>query len=501
MIPEELSMYDHGIDVATRNIPILDPSFQPLAQYNRSFLRTAAEPLAIAVERNGGLVSVYDTFIHGKCGWGPSGDSAGSTEDDGVSFQHSTRSRDKVQTADDSAFEADCYYVERLVKFLLWSRGGYKVTICGDRDVAEFIRTTYSAGGARTFDAAFMARVYERPFEVVNVPYDQRPSAREASRPMGRNLDGCRIGFDAGGSDRKVSAVIDGEAVYSEEVVWSPKTQSDPAYHFDGIVEAFRTAASKMPRVDAIGISSAGIYIDNRTMVASLFLKVPQDLFDQKVKDIYIRAAREIGDVPVEVANDGDVTALAGAMELSDGRVLGIAMGTSEAGGYVDKDGNITGWLNELAFAPVDAQSGAMADEWSGDIGCGVKYFSQDAVVKLAPAAGIVFDGEKAPSEKLKAVQQLLAEGHEGAADIFRTIGCYLGHTIALYSDFYDIRHILLLGRVMSGEGGNIILRTAQDVLGSEYTQTAATLRLHLPDEHSRRVGQSVAAASLPSIG
>ena len=149
---------------------------------------------------------------------------------------------------------------------------------------------------------------------------------------------------------------MDGVPVYSEEVVWFPKTNSDPDYHYEGIVSAFKAAAAKMPRVDAIGISSAGVYVDNRAMVASLFLQVPRDQFDKKVKDIYLRAAKEIGDVPVQVANDGDVTALAGAMSLEENRILGIAMGTSEAVGYVDAAGNITGWLNELAFAPVDLQ-------------------------------------------------------------------------------------------------------------------------------------------------
>ena len=163
-----------------------------------------------------------------------------------------------------------------------------------------------------------------------------------------------RIGFDAGGSDRKVSAVIDGESVYSEEVVWFPKINSDPDYHYQGILEAMKTAASKMPRVDAIGISSAGVYIDNRIMNASLFLKVSKEDFEKKVKNMYLDVAKEIGEnIPVEVANDGDVTALAGAMNLNDNSVLGIAMGTSEAGGYVDPQGNITGWLNELHSFPL----------------------------------------------------------------------------------------------------------------------------------------------------
>ena len=124
-------------------------------------------------------------------------------------------------------------------------------------------------------------------------------------------------------------------------------------------------------------------------MVASLFIKVPKDQFDAKVKNIYINAAKEIGDVPVNVVNDGDVTALAGAITLGDNNVLGIAMGTSEAVGYVNKDGNITGWLNELAFAPVDIGEDKAWDEWSGDRGVGCKYFSQDAVNRLAPRAGI----------------------------------------------------------------------------------------------------------------
>jgi predicted NBD/HSP70 family sugar kinase len=324
------------------------------------------------------------------------------------------------------------------------------------------------------------------------------PVTNEASASIGRHLDGCRIGFDAGGSDRKVSAVIDGESVYSEEVVWFPKITEDPNYHYNGILEAMKTAASHMPRVDAIGVSSAGVYVDNKIMVASLFLKVSDEDFEKKVKTMYIDVAKEIGDVPLEVANDGDVTALAGAMDLDDTNVLGIAMGTSEAGGYVDGNGNITGWLNELAFVPVDFCRDAMVDEWSGDYGCGVKYFSQDGVIKLAPAAGIELDESASPAEKLKAVQKLMAEGDERAAKIYDTIGVYFGYAIAYYSKFYDIKHVLIMGRVTSGEGGTILLSRANEVLTKEFPDVAAKVTLHIPDEKSRRVGQSVAAASLP---
>ena len=346
-----------------------------------------------------------------------------------------------------------------------------------------------------------MEGVYEQKFEVISVPLEDAPKDKSSASPVVRHLDGCRIGFDAGGSDRKVSAVIDGESVYSEEVVWFPKTNSDPEYHYQGILEAMKTAASKMPRVDAIGVSSAGVYIDNRIMVASLFLKVSDEDFEKRVKNMYLDVAKEIGEnIPIEVANDGDVTALAGAMNLNDNSVLGIAMGTSEAAGYVDPQGNITGWLNELAFAPVDFCTDAMVDEWSGDYGCGVKYFSQDSVIKLAPAAGIELDENLSPAEKLRVVQNLMAEGDERAAAIYDTIGAYFGYAIAYYSEFYDIKHVLIMGRVTSGKGGEILLERAQEVLDTEFPELAKKINLNIPDENARRVGQSVAAASLPKI-
>ncbi|MBQ8973152.1 MAG: ROK family protein, partial [Clostridia bacterium] len=318
---------------------------------------------------------------------------------------------------------------------------------------------------------------------------------------VGRHLEGCRIGFDAGGSDRKVSAVIDGEAVYSEEVIWHPKLSEDPEYQYQGILESMKTAASKMPRVDAIGVSSAGTFRNNLIRHSSLFIKVPRDLIESRVKTMYLDVAKEFGaDVPIEVANDGDVTALAGAMDMNANCVLGIAMGTSEAGGYVDEQGNITGWLNELAFVPVDANADAMVDEWSGDYGCGVKYFSQYAVIKLAPAAGIELDAQATPAEKLKAVQQLMAQGDERAKRIYESIGVYFGYSVAWYAQFYNIEHVLVMGRVTSGEGGVILLETARKVLNSEFPELAHKIQLDIPDESSRRVGQSIAAASLPAL-
>ena len=460
------------LDAKPKRIPPLDPAFCPAALANRDFLRAVktsgkGEPLTIALERSGGLISTYRTMVY--C------DGSGHEEE-------------------------SCFYVERIVKTLLWISGGWKVIVGGPKYIGEYINSAYKPAGSREFDAVFMSRVYEMPFTVVVTEIDKVPASKEGAMPVGRHLDGCRIGFDAGGSDRKVSAVVNGKAVYSEEVVWHPKLQSDPEYHYNEILAAMKAAASHMPRVDAIGVSSAGVYINNRVMVASLFLKVPDDLFEKHVKDIFLKIQKEFGGVPLQVANDGDVTALAGAMDLDDTNVLGIAMGTSEAAGYIDKDGNITGWLNELAFVPVDFSREAMVDEWSGDYGCGVKYFSQDAVIKLAAPAGIALEEKLSPAEKLKFVQELHEKGDERASAIFESIGCYLGYAIAHYADFYEIKHILVLGRVTSGKGGELVIKGAEEVLKQEFPELYKSIQIHLPDESSRRVGQSIAAACLPEI-
>ena len=283
-----------------------------------------------------------------------------------------------------------------------------------------------------------------------------------------------------------------------QEVIWHPKEHADPEYHCREILTALHcgfTPAEGGRR----WVSSAGVFVDNLSMVSSLFIKIPKEKYDDSLRRIYLRAAGELGDIPVKVANDGDVAALAGAISLQEGRLMGIAMGTSEAAGYVNRDGQITGWLNELAFAPMDLCPSAPVDEWSGDNGCGVKYFSQDAVIRLALKAGIPLDDTLSKAQQLKEVQMLMEEGDLRAHEIYRTIGCYFGHTAVLYSRFYDICHLLLMGRVTSGRGGEVIKSTAKEVIQREYPELSY-LKLSLPDEKSRRVGQSVAAASLPIL-
>lgn len=453
-------------------IPQLDPDFKPAILEVQGFLEAVrlsnnSNTVQIALERSNGYIYTCKSRVY----------------KDGIG-----KDKDNIR------------YIERLMKSLLWIVGGFRFYINGSPVIGQAMQQIYSHGGERDFDVKFMERVYKEKFEVVVCDKSHFPKTNEPTIAVGGNLSGCRIGFDAGGSDRKVSAVKDGKVVYSEEVVWNPKTQDDPNYHYNGILESMKTAATYLPKVDAIGVSSAGIYIDNQVAVASLFIKVPDDLFDEKVRNMYIDIAKnEFGDVPLEVANDGDVTALAGGMELNDGCVLGIAMGTSEAAGYIDKKRNLKGWLNELAFVPVDFNVDSIVDEWSGDFGCGVKYFSQDSVIKLAPKAGIQLDAKLTPAEKLKVVQNLLAQGDDRAKKIFETIGIYLGYTIAYYSLFYDIKHILILGRVTSGKGGNIIIENAKKVIASDF-KALNKINITIPDEKNRRVGQSIAAASLPKL-
>lgn len=451
-------------------VPPLDAGFRPAVLANRAYRQEveaagAGVPLVIGLERADGSVSRFETAVfpddHPRAG-------------------------------------ANLMFAERLVKFLLWQRGGWRVYVGGSPRIGDYIQSCYDPAGPCAFDFRFMGEtVYQKPFSLVLCAPAEVPAERENEQALGRHLAGCRIGFDLGASDLKVSAVVDGQAIFSQEIVWEPRRQTDPRYHYDHIMNALKLAASKMPRVDAIGGSAAGVYVNNRAMVASLFRGIPPERFDE-IRSMFLRIREELG-VPLEIVNDGEVTALAGSMSLEDNAILGIALGSSEAAGYVTSRGNITGWLNELAFAPVDYRPDAPIDEWSGDRGCGALYFSQQGVFRLAPQAGIELPGHVTDAAKLEAVQEKLEAGHVGARQIWQSLGYYLGYGIAHYADFYELKHVLILGRCTSGQGGSLLLEGANEVLRVEFPELAAKINLQLPDEKSRRVGQSIAAASLPA--
>jgi predicted NBD/HSP70 family sugar kinase len=450
-------------------VPPLDADFRPAVLADKNFqlnTQLVGVRAVLGLERGAGDISRFETVVY------PEGH---------------------------PDFASNFSYIERIVKFLLWQRGGHTVYVGAPKAVGEHVRSVFSANGAQKFDFHFMGtQVYEKEFSVVICGADEVPAACETGKLLGRNLAGYRIGFDLGASDRKVSAVVNGEAIYSEEVIWEPRKNSDPDYHYREVMTALRTAAGKMPRVDAIGGSSAGIYVDNRPMVASLFRGIPAEKFGD-IKNMFMRIRDEMG-VPLEVINDGDVTALAGSMSIEDNGILGIALGSSEAAGYVNMEGRIMGWLNELAFAPIDYSPTAPVEEWSGDKGCGASYFSQQCVFRLAPKAGIEVPADVTDAEKLKFVQKKLEAGEDGATKIWQSMGIYLGYGIAHYAEFYDIKHILILGRCTSGRGGDLLIEGAKRVFKTEFPELLKKIELHLPDEKIRRVGQSVAAASLPVV-
>jgi len=457
--------------VVPRVTPVLDAAFRPAILANRAFRKLAqttseAVTVRLALEQTDGTASRFST-----------------------------------QILPDSHPQAagNFTYLERIAKFLLWSRGGFRLHLDGPAPLAAKLAAHYRETPTGKFDSNLVGeRMFDHPIEVVHA--GDLPPERRGAASLGRHLDGCRIGFDLGGSDRKVAAVMDGKVVFSDETVWDPYFQPDPQYHYDGIMDSLKKAAAHLPRVDAIGGSAAGVYVNNRVKVASLFRGVPPDVFNQRVRDLFLEIRKAWNNIPLDVVNDGEVTALAGSMSLGKNRILGISLGTSTAGGYVNAEGNITSWINELAFVPLDLNPAAPTDEWSGDYGCNVQYFSQQCVGRLLAPAGIEVDPKLALPEKLKHVQKLMDQGDDRARRIYQTIGTYLGYAIAHFADFYDLENVLILGRVTSGPGGDLIIAAAKDVLQVEFPELTGKIAFHIPDEKDKRHGQAVAAASLPAI-
>jgi predicted NBD/HSP70 family sugar kinase len=416
---------------------------------------------------------------------------------DGTVFLHLTR----VLPHEGANIPLNNRYVERLVKTLLWIKGGAGITLGGNPEIAAHIRSVYSPHGERAFDYDIMGRrIFRSAMTVNSCAASAVPAPHESDIALGRHMNGCRIGFDLGGSDRKAAAVVDGKVVFSEEIRWDPYFQKDPAYHYEGITDSLKRAAAKLPRVDAIGGSAAGVYIQNEPRTGSLFRGISDADFDRHVRGLFLRIKREWGNIPLEVANDGEVTALAGSMSLNENALLGISMGTSVAAGYCNAAGHITPWLNELAFVPIDFRENAPVDEWSGDAGCAVQYFCQQGVGRLIPAAGIEIPAGMPLPEQLVRVQALMEEGDARARRIYETLGTCFGYAVAYYAGFYEIRNLLLLGRTMSGAGGEMIVHKAGEVLQAEFPELRERIAISTPDEQLKRHGQAIAAASLPEI-
>ena len=391
--------------------------------------------------------------------------------------------------------------LDRIAKFVVWSAGGWKLYLSGPDEIVRPVAKAYSKKGERAFDYDFFSSIYGRPVEVEVVPLKRMPETAERKSVVKTVADGCRIGFDLGASDFKISALKNGKVVFSKEFPWDPRNNADPEYHYAKLTAGLKEAAQALPRVDAIGGSTAGTLVGQKMGIASLFRAVKEKNPKKfpEAQNLFFRIERD-WDVPFAVYNDGDVTALAGMITSGRKGILGVAMGSSEAVGYVDPKGAMTGRISELAFAPVDFNPCAPKDEWSGDYGVGAMAFSQQAVNWLAEKEGFKFPKAMKLPERLKAVQAAMEKGDAKALKVYVQVGRFLAHAIPWYNEFYDYENMMILGRVTSGLGGEVILETAKAMLKDVYPEWAEKIDVFMPDEKARRLGQSVAAAQIPVI-
>merc|ERR1712070_375848 len=194
----------------------------------------------------------------------------------------------------------------------------------------------------------------------------------------------------------------------------------------------------------------------------------------------------------------------------------GISMGSSCGAGYANGDGNLNGWINELCHTKIDLSSEAPSDPWSEFTHTGLAhmYMGQRAATKLVSKLGIdVPENMVYPhanmctirhedhAKCLKLIQKAMADPatQEKVRPLYETIGVYLGYALAQFSEFYKIEHVMILGRVSKGTGGDVMLDTARKVLETEFPELPK-IEFHTADDHFKAVGQCIAAAALPPV-
>ena len=457
------------LEVEARHIPEIDPGFLPAVLWNRAF--------ASAVRASRGGVPLGIALVR----------------QDGTVFRHSAR----ILPATPAHAALNQRYVERLLKFLLWQKGGSTVLVKGDGALARALASQYSAKGARAFDRDFLGRrVFGAPIEVKAAK--ELPPARETQRPLGRHLDGCRIGFDLGGSDRKAAALVDGKVVFSDEVKWNPYFEKDPAYHLEGVNDSIRRAARHLPRIDAIGGSAAGVYVNSEPRVGSLYRGVSEPDFDRHIRGLFRALQQWLGRCAVR----------GGERRRGDGaRRLDVAALECRARHLArDQHGGRLRHARRQHHAVAQRarlRAGRLPAARAGRRVVGRPGRRRPVLLPAGgeppacPRPGSTLPAEMPLAERLVEVQALMAKGDPRARKIYEAIGVYLGYGIAHFADFYAIESVLVLGRVTSGQGGDAIVETAARVLEDEFPALAERIRLRTPDEKEKRHGQAIAAASL----
>mmetsp|Transcript_29261 Transcript_29261/g.67363 ORF Transcript_29261/g.67363 Transcript_29261/m.67363 type:complete len:492 (+) Transcript_29261:92-1567(+) len=418
-------------------------------------------------------------------------------------------------------FEASVYLAGVLIQEMIWQRSASSLLLAGPAKICEALKAAYSVGGQYEFEVNSMPNVCGTPeaaFETKIVSESEIPANKDSPQVCGKDAKGSRIAFDLGKSDIKTVAVKDNEVLYSKETEWDV-TNPDPQYHYDAIVAAMKPAKDALPEIQAIGGSATGtVSANNEATWCDIFPNVPPDVYKEKVVDIFIRIAKEVAgkEVPLKVINDGEVTALAAVQKIKAGNVMGISMGSSEGGGYANADGNLMGWINEMCYIRLDLNPEAPTDPWTKGAHTGIShlYLGQRGATKLAAKGGVDVPANyvyphpdmctikhEDHAQCLKMIQKAMTDKDKEpqVRKIYETVGVYLGYALAQYTEFYKIDHVMILGRVSKGVGGDIMLETAKMVLETEFPEIPA-ITFHTADDHFKAVGQCIAAAALPTL-
>jgi len=407
-----------------------------------------------------------------------------------------------------------------LLQEMLWQRSASELRLVGPAWICNAVKAAFSDSGAHKWEVKIMPSVCGTPdkaFQVNIVSSSELPEEKNMPQETGKSAKGCRLAFDLGKSDLKTVAVKDDEVLYSKETEWDV-TNPDPEYHIGMIVTAMKLAKEKLPHVDAIGGSATGpISANNEARFCDCFPNVPPDVYKAKVVNVFARIAKEVaGDVPLKVVNDGEVTAIAAYQKIKQGNVFGLSMGSSAGAGYADADGNLNGWINEMCHTKLDLNPEAHADPWSEFTHTGLAhmYLGQRACTKFVSKLGIdvpehmVYPHPNMCTVRhedhancLKLIQKAMADPAQEAkvTPLYETVGVYLGYALAQWAESYKIDHVMILGRVSKGKGGDIMLATAQKVLQTDFPELPK-IKFHTADDHFKAVGQCIAAAALPPL-
>jgi predicted NBD/HSP70 family sugar kinase len=429
--------------------------------------------------------------------------------------------------ADDPRYNAGLILAGVMIQETIWRCGAKSMQLAGPEKACNALKAAYAVGGAYEFEATTMPKVNgeaDKAFVVSIVEAGALPEVKDTPQVCGKDASGNRLAFDLGKSDIKTVAIKDGEVLDSMETEWDV-TATDPQYHFDAIVAAMkgtieRAKVKGFGDIQAVGGSATGtVGANNEATWCDIFPNVPPDVYKEKVVDIFQRIAKEVaGDVPLKVINDGEVTALAAVQKLGvdkiGGGVMGISMGSSEGGGYANKEGNLMGWINELCYMKLDMNPEAPDDPWTKGAHRGMShmYLGQRGATKNAhkviddlpanykyPCAEMCTIKHEDHAQCLKKIQEGMKASPDKVKDLYITCGVYLGYGLAMYQEYYDIQDIMILGRVSKGDGGDLMLKTASEVLEKEFPDNKK-ITFHTADDHFKAVGQCIAAAALPTI-